>query len=85
MLERAKQVTFDDCAKKYIEAHRTGWRNAKHAAQWSSTIETYCKPILKLPVADVDTDLVLKCLESIWTTKTVTATRVRQRIESVLD
>lgn len=85
MLEKARQITFGECAKQYIEAHEAGWRNAKHAAQWTSTIDTYCIPILKLPVADVDTSLVMRCLEPIWSSKTETATRVRQRIESVLD
>ncbi len=85
ILERSRQISFGECAKLYIEAHKAGWRNKKHIAQWTSTIETYCEPILTLSVSDVDTRLVLKCLEPIWTTKTVTATRVRQRIESVLD
>jgi len=85
MLDRAQQLTFGDCAKRYIEAHRAGWSSAKHAAQWAATVETYCEIILPLPVADVDTTLVLCCLEPIWTEKTETATRVRGRIESVLD
>lgn len=85
ILAKLRQITFKECATQYIEAHRAGWRNAKHAAQWTSTINTYCEPILELSVADVDTTKVLRCLEPIWTNKTVTATRVRQRIESVLD
>lgn len=85
IIERSRQISFGECAKRYIEAHRADWHNKKHASQWTSTIETYCEPILSLSVADVDTRLVLQCIEPIWSTKTVTATRVRQRIESVLD
>jgi integrase len=82
---QARQLTFAQCAEKYIAAHRAGWRNAKHAAQWSSTLATYAKPINSLPVAEIDTALVLKCLEPNWSSKAETMTRVRQRIEAVLD
>lgn len=82
----AKKKSFMECADSYIEAHRSGWKNEKHAAQWESTLETYAEPIFgTLPVAAIDTALVMKVLEPIWTTKTETATRVRGRIESVLD
>lgn len=82
----AKVVTFDECRDAYIKAHRDGWRNPKHAAQWGSTLATYASPVLgKLPVATVDTPLVLKVIESIWATKAETANRVRGRIESILD
>ncbi len=85
-LERARAITFAECAKKYIAAHRASWKNAKHAAQWTSTIETYCNPVIgALPVADIDTGLVLKVLEPIWREKPVTADRLRGRIERVLD
>lgn len=91
--ERAKQrvaqandVTFKQCADKYIEAHRAGWKNAKHADQWTNTLATYAEPVFDLlPVSAIDTALVMKVLEPIWTTKTETASRVRGRIESVLD
>lgn len=86
VLERAKAMTFDDCAKAYIEAHRGGWKNVKHAAQWSSTLATYASPMIgSLPVATVNTALVVKVLQPIWQEKTETATRVRSRIESILD
>lgn len=85
ILSRARQVTFKDCADRYIKAHRASWRNKKHAAQWESTLATYCKNLMPLPVSSIDTALVLQCLEPIWPEKTETATRVRQRIESVLD
>lgn len=85
-LEKAKAISFAKCAEGYIAAHRSGWRNIKHVAQWESTIATYCNPALgTLPVQDVDTGLVLKVLEPIWTTKPETASRIRGRIESVLD
>lgn len=85
-LRRAKVMTFDQCAAAYIEAHRSSWKNAKHISQWENTIQTYASPVIgKLPVASVDTDLVVKILSPIWQTKTETATRLRGRIESVLD
>jgi integrase len=88
-LEAAKAaaaVTFKACAGKYITAHRAGWRNAKHAAQWEATLTAYAYPVIgDLSVAAVDTGHVTRILEPIWTTKTETATRVRGRIESVLD
>ncbi len=67
-------------------AHRAGWRNAKHAAQWEATLATYAEPVIgELSVQAIDTALVLKVLEPIWTTKPETAGRVRGRIESILD
>lgn len=84
-VEFAKRLTFAECAAKYIEAHKAGWRNAKHGAQWVATLDTYAAPINPLPVAAIDTALVLKCIEPHWATKTETMTRVRQRIEKVLD
>lgn len=83
---RAKLMTFDQCAAKYIEAHRAGWANPKHAQQWENTLATYAGPAFgALPVAEVDIGLVLACLEPIWTTKTETASRLRGRIEQILD
>lgn len=80
-----KRMTFDACATAYIEAHKPGWRNPKHAEQWSATLNTYASPVFgALPVAAVDTGLVMKVLEPIWTTKTETASRLRGRIENVL-
>lgn len=81
----AKVVTFGKCAERYIDAHKAGWRNAKHAAQWTSTLNTYAAPLLSLPVATIDTGLILQCLEPHWTAKHETMTRVRQRIEAVMD
>lgn len=82
----AKSFTFDECADAYIAAHRASWKNSKHIDQWTNTIRTYASPIFgSLPVDQVDTGLVMKCLEAIWTTKAETASRLRGRIESVLD
>jgi integrase len=85
-LEEARAATFDDCAKAYISAHRASWKNDKHISQWTNTLNDYASPVIgNLAVADVDTALVLKVLEPIWATKSVTAQRVRSRIELVLD
>lgn len=85
-LEEAKAMSFEQCAAAYIGTHKAGWKNAKHTLQWESTLATYVYPVFgKLPVQEVDVALVMKVLEPIWKTKTETATRVRGRIESILD
>jgi len=85
-LDAAKSMTFTNCAEAYIKAHAPSWRNAKHADQWTNTLETYAGPVFgALPVQAVDLGLVMKVLESIWTAKPETASRVRGRIEAVLD
>lgn len=79
-------MTFQQAAERYIEAHRGGWRNPKHVAQWPSTLRKYVFPVFgDKPVAAVDVALVLQVLEPIWETKNETARRVRGRIEAVLD
>ena len=84
-LADAKMMTFDQCAEAYILAHRAGWKNAKHGDQWTSTLNTYASPVFgHLPVSEIDTGLVVKCLAPRWEGKTETATRVRGRIEAVL-
>jgi integrase len=83
-LEAAKQMTFRQCADAYCETHDSEWKNRRHAAQWRMTLTEYCKPIADLPVKSIDTDLVLSVLTPIWKTKTVTAKRLRGRIEDVL-
>src|ERR1700678_866193 len=84
--ELARGLLFKECAEQHLAAHGAGWRNAKHRAQWGSTLATYAYPVIgALPVAAIDTGLVLKCIEPIWRTKPETAKRVRGRIESVLD
>jgi hypothetical protein len=85
-LESTKAMTFRQCGEAYIAAHRAGWKSDKHAAQWPSTLATYVYPVFgDQPVRVVDVALVMKVLEPIWTTKPETASRVRGRIESVLD
>lgn len=84
-LASAKMMTFDQCAEAYILAHKAGWKNAKHIDQWTNTLKTYASPVFgHLPVAEIDTGLVVKCLSPIWESKTETASRLRGRIESVL-
>src|SRR6516165_10551545 len=69
-LDAAKAITFKECAESYIKAHRAGWRNEKHADQWEATLATYAEPIIgKLSVQTIDTALVHKVLEPIWTEK----------------
>jgi integrase len=85
-LSAAKALTFAEVSENYITAHRAGWRNPQHAAQWSNSIATYVNPICgSLLVSAIDTAIALRVLEPIWTTKTVTAGRVRGRAESILD
>lgn len=85
-LEEKKKVTFKECALIYIESKKSGWKNRKHESQWRNTLETYAYPIIgDLFVQNIDTDLVFEVLEPIWSTKTETASRVRQRIESIID
>lgn len=91
--ERAQQLamaarsrTFDECTKAFIKANRAGWKNEKHVAQWENTLASYASPIIgALAARDIDTALVVRVLEPIWQTKPETASRVRGRIESVLD
>ena len=97
-LDAAKAITFKQCAEAYIKAHRAGCRNDKHAAQWSVTLATYAEPIIgSLPVQTIDTALVMQVLEqevrdaadkpatTLWTARPETASRLRGRIESILD
>jgi integrase len=85
-VEAARAMTFDQATAGYLAAHRSGWRSPKHAGQWERSVEVYVSPIIgKLPVAAIDTALVLKVLQPIWATIPVVAGRIRGRIESVLD
>lgn len=86
MAENRKSQSFEDCAEDYLKAHSSAWKNPKHRQQWENTLSTYVHPIIgKLSVKDIDTHLVKKVLDPIWKTKTETATRVRGRIERILD
>jgi integrase len=84
--QKAKLMTFQQCADAYINAHRAGWKNPKHIQQWQNTLTQYAFPVFgDLDVKSIDTGLIIKCLEQIWLTKNETAGRVRGRIESILD
>lgn len=81
----AMDVTFKECAENYIETHRDTWKNSKHAAQWTSTLDSYAYPVIgNLWVRDIEVHHIVNILEPIWKTKTETAKRVRSRIQSVL-
>jgi integrase len=85
-LEALQLMLFRECAERYHEAQQAGWRSTKHGCQWKTSVETYAYPLLgDLPVASIDTALVVKCLEPIWRVKPQTAKRVRGRIENVLN
>jgi integrase len=85
-LEAARTITFSECAKRYIEAHAAEWKDAKHRQQWRNTLRDYAEPIIgNVSVADVDTTAIHKILAPIWTTTPETASRLRGRIEAVLD
>jgi integrase len=85
-LEAASGTTFKECAERYIASHQAGWRNPKHRQQWGSTLAAYAYPVFgEIAVAAVDTGLVIKALEPIWTVKPETGSRLRGRIESVLN
>ena len=83
---RASAVSFERAATFYVEAHEAAWRGAKHAAQWRTVMEAYTYPVIgALNVEAVRLPHVMQVLEPIWRTKTQTASRLRGRIESVLD
>jgi integrase len=85
-LQLVRQMTFAQCAALYIASHKTAWRNAKHSAQWDATLKTYAYPLIgSLPVAAVDTSFVMKALQPIWSAKPETASRLRGRIEAILN
>jgi integrase len=84
--ERARAVMFVDVAKRYIKSHASGWSNPKHRSQWENTLQAYVYPVIgNWIIADIDTPAVLRVLQPIWHTKTETASRIRGRIESILD
>lgn len=84
--QQAAQKTFEQCATEYIDAKSAEWSNAKHASQWTNTLAAYAYPTLgKLLVSDIGLPQVIAVLKPIWQTKTETATRLRGRIEAVLD
>lgn len=85
-LEAARSLTFEQAAEQYIAANRAGWRGQASEHQWRQSLADYVFPVIgSLPVQTIDTALVMKVLEPIWSSKTETASRVRSRIEIVLD
>jgi integrase len=83
---KAAAMTFGEVADMYIAAHEASWRSPKHRRQWRNTLDQYVRPVLgEMPVTYVDTSDVMRILEPLWREKTETASRVRGRIEAVLD
>ena len=80
----AKSITFSDSCARYIASHESGW-SVRHAGQWRMTLSNYCGPIFgALPVSAIDTGLVMRVLQPLWTSKNATAFQLRARIEAVL-
>jgi integrase len=79
-------LIFEKCAEGYIAANKSGWRNAKHGDQWTNTLKQYAYPVIgKLAASEIRTDHMAEILTLIWNDKTETASRVRSRIEAILD
>ena len=85
-LASARDRTFRACAVEYIAKHQSGWRSAKHRHQWEHSLEAYAYPTIgDLPVSGIDTGLIVRVLDPLWSKKSETASRLRGRIEAVLD
>jgi integrase len=83
---QASMITFRECGEAYVKAHESTWRNPKHRQQWRNTLDTYVYPVIgNLPVQAIDVGLVMKIIEPIWHDKPETASRVRGRVETILD
>src|SRR5262249_22199459 len=78
-------ATFGECADRLIAAMRPSWRNDRHVAQWETTLREYAAPLRRLPAHVITTDDVLSVLKTLWNEKPETASRLRGRIERVLD
>ena len=77
---------FNECMQQFLASNEAGWRNAKHVSQWRNTLKTYAEPVIgRLPVNEIETHHIMKILDPIWASKTETASRVRGRIENVID
>jgi hypothetical protein len=84
--EKAKAITFEECCKSYITLHSDGWKSVAHLQQWQSSLRNYVYPkIGNLSPADIDSAVVMRLIEPLWKTKTVTAGRILDRIGMVLD
>jgi integrase len=81
----ARSISFADAAERYIALHEAAWRNRVHRKQWRTSLATHAAPIARMPVAEIDAPAVLRVLTSIWVKLPETASRVRGRIEAVLD
>ncbi|MCX7063035.1 MAG: Arm DNA-binding domain-containing protein, partial [Proteobacteria bacterium] len=85
-LDQLKSITFNQAALKYIASHSAGWKNLKHANQWTQSLKAHADAIIgTIAVQDIDTGMVMRVLEPIWTKTNETAVRVRGRIEAILD
>jgi len=85
-LEAARAITFRECAEKYIASHKAAWRNKQHLRQWQNSLTKHVEPVIGgFSIQAIDTALVMRVLEPMWTAKTETASRLRQRIEVILD
>jgi integrase len=83
-MDQAKEITFDEATRQFLESKLIEFRNPKHAAQWGSTLKTYASPIIgRLPVGEIGLNEVIRVLDPLWESKTETATRLRGRIEKV--
>jgi hypothetical protein len=85
-IAEAQKPSFEELAEKYIETHRKAWKSATHVRGWRNSLARYAYPrIGKMDTADIGREEVLEILKPIWAKKTHTATRIRMRIETVLD
>jgi integrase len=81
-----RSKTFNDCADEYLQRHKASWSNPAHAKQWPSSLDTYVRPVSgPIPIEDITTNNILSIIEPVWLTKTETASRVRGRIEKIID
>ena len=85
-VDAAKTITFKEAAEQYIAAHQASWRAQQHLARWRQTMRDFAYPVLgDLPVQAIDVALIMKVLEPIWSKMPETASRIRGRIETILD
>ena len=83
---RTRALTFTKASEKFIASREAEWRNLKHRQQWVNTLATYADPVIgSMDVADIDQQHIMQVLDPIWRSKTETASRVRGRIEQILD
>ena len=85
-IEATRTVTFDDCTAAYIKAHKPSWRHPKHHQQWTNSLARHVSPAFgRVPVGSINVGMVMNVLEPLWAKTPETASRIRGRIESVLD